>query len=73
MTVSEKEISKMYLKKMDKTHSCNEYKLLMGLLEKEDCKDAVSREELMKEVHEYLEKGDSILVRVNSLQSVRAV
>lgn len=33
MTKEEKTICKMYLDDLDSTHDCNEYKLLMGLLE----------------------------------------
>lgn len=41
MTKEEKIICKIYLNDVDKTHSCEEYKLLMALLEKEPCEDAI--------------------------------
>ena len=43
MTREDAIICKVYLKDLDKYHTCNEYKLLMQLLEQEPCEDAVSR------------------------------
>lgn len=43
MTDKEKIICKEYLNDLDKYHSCNEYHLIMGLLDAEPCEDAVSR------------------------------
>lgn len=48
MTKEEIIICKMYLEDLDRTHDCNEYKLLMGLLEQQPCDDCVSRAELKK-------------------------
>lgn len=44
MTEEEAIICKIYLEDLDKYHTCNEYKLLMGLLEQEPCDDAISRQ-----------------------------
>lgn len=44
MTKEEKIICKEFLNDADNTHSCNEYKLLMQLLEQQPCEDVVSRE-----------------------------
>lgn len=41
-------ICKIYLDDLDKTHDCNEYKLLMELLNREPCEDCVSKAELKK-------------------------
>lgn len=43
MTKEEITICKMYLDDLDKTHNCNEYKLLMHLLEQQPCEDAISK------------------------------
>ena len=48
MTKEEKTICKMYLEDLDKTHDCNEYKLLMQMLEQPTSDDCVSRAELLK-------------------------
>lgn len=50
MTRAEKVICKEFLNDADHTHSCNEYKLLMDLLEQEPCNNAVSREDVIKAV-----------------------
>ena len=50
MTEAEKVICRLYLEDTDKNHTCNEYKLLMGLLDKRSCEDAISR----AEVHDLL-------------------
>lgn len=47
MTREEKTICKMYLNDLDRTHDCNEYKLLMQLLEQQPCEDCVSRAYLL--------------------------
>ncbi len=47
ITSEEVTICKMYLDDLDKTHGCNEYKLLMRLLEQQLCEDCVSRKELL--------------------------
>ena len=47
MTREEKIICKIYLEDLDEYHTCNEYKLLMGLLEQEPCEDAISREAVL--------------------------
>ena len=45
MTEEEKIICKQFLNDADKTHSCNEYKLLMALLDQEptpdDCENCI--------------------------------
>lgn len=43
MTEAEKVICRLYLEDMDKNHTCNEYRLLMELLDKEPCEDAISK------------------------------
>jgi hypothetical protein len=43
MTREEKIICKTYLNDLDRTHDCNEYKLLMALLDREPSEDCVSR------------------------------
>ena len=43
MTKEEITICKMYLDDLDKTHDCNEYKLLMGLLEQQPSEDCEER------------------------------
>lgn len=43
MTREEKIICKAYLNDLDRTHDCNEYKLLMALLDREPSEDCVSR------------------------------
>ena len=45
MTREEAIICKIYLEDLDKHHTCNEYKLLMGLLEQEPCNDCISRQD----------------------------
>ena len=47
MTREEITICKMYLEDLDKHHDCNEYKLLMGLLEQEPILDKI-RAEIME-------------------------
>ena len=47
MTKEEKTICKMYLDDLDSTHDCNEYKLLMGLLEQQPSDDCVSRQAVL--------------------------
>jgi hypothetical protein len=47
MTIDEKIICKAYLNDLDKTHDCNEYKLLMELLNKEPCEDSVNRKAVL--------------------------
>lgn len=44
MTEAEKIICRLYLEDLDKNHTCNEYRLLMELLNKEPCEDAISRQ-----------------------------
>ena len=44
MTKEEITICKMYLEDLDKHHDCNEYKLLMGLLEQEPILDKIRAE-----------------------------
>ena len=39
MTLTEIIICRIYLNDLDETHSCNEYKLLMRLLDQEEKKD----------------------------------
>lgn len=48
MTKEELTICKMYLEDLDRTHDCNEYKLLMGLLEQQQSDDCVSRRDTLK-------------------------
>lgn len=43
MTKEEKMICKEFLNDADKTHSCNEYKLLMALLEQEPILDKINK------------------------------
>ena len=47
MVKEDKIICKHFLNDADKTHSCNEYKLLMALLEQEPCEDAISRADML--------------------------
>lgn len=47
MTREEATICKVYLNDLDRTHDCNEYKLLMALLDREPCEDAVSRQAVL--------------------------
>ena len=47
MTNEEKIICKMYLNDLDKTHSCNEYKLLMEMLEAQPSEDCISRQAVL--------------------------
>lgn len=47
MTREEVIICKSYLNDLDRTHDCNEYKLLMALLDREPCEDAVSRQAVL--------------------------
>lgn len=47
MTREEVTICKAYLNDLDRTHDCNEYKLLMELLNREPSEDCVSRKRLM--------------------------
>lgn len=47
MTEAERDICKIYLEDLadlNKSHSCNEYKMLMGMLDAEPCKDTISRQ-----------------------------
>jgi len=44
MTEAEKVICRLYLEDMDRNHTCNEYRLLMELLDREPCEDAISRQ-----------------------------
>lgn len=48
MTKEELTICKMYLEDLDRTHDCNEYKLLMGLLEQQPSDDCVSRKDVLE-------------------------
>lgn len=52
MTREEKIICKAYLNDLDITHDCNEYKLLMELLDREPCEDCVSRQQAIEFVNE---------------------
>ncbi len=63
MTEAEKAICKTYLEDLDKTHSCNEYKLLMGLLEQQPSDDAISRQAVL-EPYRILDDSDTICIRV---------
>ena len=47
MTREEVTICKVYLNDLDRTHDCNEYKLLMELLNREPCEDCVSRKAVL--------------------------
>ncbi len=53
MTNEEKIICKMYLEDLGKNHNCNEYELLMQLLEQQPCEDAISRKSMI-EYQQYL-------------------
>lgn len=47
MTDTEREICKIYLEDLadlNKSHSCNEYKMLMRMLDAEPCEDTISRQ-----------------------------
>lgn len=47
MTEAEREICKIFLEDLadlNKSHSYNEYKMLMGILDAEPCEDAISRQ-----------------------------
>ena len=56
MTNEEKIICKMYLNDLDKTHSCNEYKLLMEMLEAQPSEDDFVKHK--KEVLERIAKRE---------------
>lgn len=57
MTEEEKIICKQFLNDADKTHSCNEYKLLMALLEQEPKTWSLddAREDFMSDVYDTLD------------------
>ncbi len=50
MTKEEITICKMYLNDLDRTHDCNEYKLLMQLLEQQSCEDSISRKAVFETI-----------------------
>ena len=43
----------MYLDDLDRTHDCNEYKLLMGLLEQQPSEDCIARQPLIDNWNSY--------------------
>lgn len=45
MTREEAIICKIYLEDLDEFHTCNEYKLLIGLLDREPCDDCISEKD----------------------------
>jgi len=51
MTREEITICKMYLNDLSKYHNCNEYKLLMQLLEQQPNEDAISRQAMLEYQH----------------------
>lgn len=58
MTDSEREICKIYLEDLaylNKSHSCNEYKLLMKMLDAEPCEDTISRQAAIDEINGWIE------------------
>lgn len=66
MTREEVTICKAYLNDLDGTHDCNEYKLLMALLEQQPCEDAVSRQMVI----EYIKVSDAELGHESENESV---
>ena len=73
MTNEEKIICKMYLNDLDKTHSCNEYKLLMEMLEAQPT-DAVSREAVLELAKKgILVSNDNYKCVVNAIKSLPTV
>lgn len=56
MTKEEMTICKIYLEDIDKTHDCNEYKLLMALLEQQPSDDCVSRQAIADAVESTIAK-----------------
>lgn len=69
MTEAEKIICKMYLENYGKYKDCNEYKLLMGLLEQELCEDAISRayiEPFVEELENICINGDEHVLDILS-------
>lgn len=65
MTKEELTICKMYLEDLDITHDCNEYKLLMGLLEQQSSDDCVSRQTVLDKIKEVCFSEEWVQFRVN--------
>lgn len=57
MTKEEVTICKIYLDDLDRTHDCNEYKLLMELLDRKPCEDCVSRNAIDQNIYDYAESN----------------
>lgn len=57
MTREEATICKIYLDDLDRTHDCNEYKLLMQLLDRDPCEDCVSRQAIDQNIYDYAESN----------------
>ena len=62
MTESEKEICRQYLNDLDEHHTCNEYKLLMELIEQTPCGDCINRDDALNALtEEWTESLDDII------------
>ena len=74
MTKDEITICKMYLEDLDSTHTCNEYKLLMGLLEQPTSDDCVSRQAVLDKAWDVPYEGKYIqVVDVGDIQELPPV
>ena len=73
MTKEEITICKMYLDDLDKTHDCNEYKLLMGLLEQQPSEDCVSRQAVVKFLKNHAEDFEDTRLRIGFFTSASLI
>ena len=78
MTREEITICKMYLNDLSKYHNCNEYKLLMQLLEQQSNEDAISRQAVLDmattiQTDDYSGNETMEVVDVNDIKALPSV